>query len=474
MRVNLLVFFFFFFATPLFSQNEGAGQEIIVGLDQDEPVLIDESVEEEKNFFKMNREDLRGLMPARSVALVFSGVEKVRSNDVNFPFHQDPDFYYLTGFNEPDALLILFKEAYEIDNELVSEIMFVPGKSKEYEMWHGNRMGTAGVKSNLGFSHSYTNTEFPDFNIRFNFFDKILYNIKEGVLCDDPRYRGDIASLMKHFLFKTDSLKRKLDDQMLSSRLSLLREIKKDLEIEKLSKAIDITCKAHSELMKQIDTSFAEYKAQALVEYEFRSNGGDGPGFPSIVGGGANTCVLHYTANNSNLKDGDLLVVDIGAQYRHYSADVTRTIPVNGKFSEEQRLIYDLVLKAQDAGIAKCVQGNKFWDPHDAATEVIQKGLKNLGIIKKEYEAKKYFMHGTSHYLGLDVHDAGSYQPLRVNNLITVEPGIYIPEGSDCDKKWWNIGIRIEDDILITSQGPQNLSDCTPREIIEIEALMAQ
>lgn len=461
-------------ANLIFSQNEDSGLHNTGEFSQDALSEFGKIDEAANKFFKKNRDDLRGLMPDRSVALVFSSIEKVRSNDVNFPFHQDPDFYYLTGFDEPDALLVLFKEPYEIDNEMVSELIFVPGKSKEYEMWHGSRMGTAGVKSNLGFTNAYTNTEFPDFKIRFELFDKILYNVKEGVLCDDPRYRGDIASLMKHFLFKTDSLKRKLDDQTLSSRLALLREIKDEFEIEKLRKAIDITCLAHSELMIQIDTTFAEYKAQALVEYVFRSNGGDGPGFPSIVGGGANTCVLHYTANNSNLKDGDLLVVDIGAQYRHYSADVTRTIPVNGKFTEEQKLIYDLVLKAQNAGIAKCLPGNKFWDPHDAATEVIQKGLKNFGIIKKEYEAKKYFMHGTSHYLGLDVHDAGSYQPLRLNNLITVEPGIYIPEGSDCDKKWWNIGIRIEDDILITTQGPQNLSDCTPREIADIEALMMQ
>lgn len=475
MKIKVLILFFLFTTASLFSQQNGGDGQKIVGDSGQAAVDVSKKADDaNKNFFKKNREELRNLMPERSVALVFSGIEKVRSNDVNFPFHQDPDFYYLTGFNEPDALLILFKEPYEIDNDMVTEIIFVPGKSKEYEMWHGYRMGTAGVKNELGFSHAFTNTEFPDFKIRFELFDKILYNIKEGVLCDDPNYRGDIASLMKHFLFQTDSLKRRLDDQMLSSKLAVLREIKKELEIEKLRKAIDITCLSHSELMKQIDTSFAEYKAQALIEYVFRSNGGDGPGFPSIVGGGANTCVLHYTANNSNLKDGDLLVVDIGAQYEHYSADVTRTIPVNGKFSEEQRLIYELVLRAQNAGIAKCVPGNKFWDPHDAATEVIQKGLKSLGIIKKEYESKKYFMHGTSHYLGLDVHDAGSYQPLRVNNLITVEPGIYIPEGSDCDKKWWNIGIRIEDDILITTQGPQNLSDCTPREIADIEALMAQ
>lgn len=425
-----------------------------------------------KDFYRANREKLRQLMPDRSVALIFSSVEKVRSNDVHFPFHQSPDFYYLTGLNEPDALLILFKEPYELEDDTIKEMIFVPAKSKDYEMWNGRRMGTYGAETELGLEKAFANTDFPDFHIRFDHFDEIHYTVPEGSICDDPRHRGDLASLMKHFKFKTDSLSRKVEGRILGSWIGEMREVKTQDEIRVLQKAIDITCAAHKNLMGSIDTSYTEYRAEALIEYTFRDLGGDGAGFPSIVGGGANSCVLHYTANNADLSDGDLLVVDIGAQYKNYSADVTRTIPVNGRFTEEQRKIYEIVLEAQKAGIEKCRKGNKFWDPHEAATAVIQNGLKKLGIIKKTWEAKNYFMHGTSHYLGLDVHDAGSYQPLVENSILTVEPGIYIPAGSDCDEKWWNIGIRIEDDILVTSEGPVNLSSCVPSEPSEIEELM--
>ena len=171
---------------------------------------------------------------------------------------------------------------------------------------------------------------------------------------------------------------------------------------------------------------------------------------------------------------GDLLVVDIGAEYHGYAADVTRTLPVNGKFTKEQKTIYNIVLKAQIAGIRACKVGNKFWAPNIAAISVIKKGLLQVGLIEKGFEYRKYFMHGTSHYLGLDVHDAGLYGILKPGNVITVEPGIYIPEGSDCDPKWWNIGIRIEDDVLITSAGPDILSDCVPKSVEEIEKLMQE
>lgn len=425
-------------------------------------------------FFALNREALRSKMTERSVALFFSSVEKVRSNDVNFPFHQNPDFYYLTGLDEPDALLILFKEEYVLKEDTLNEIIFLPGKSKDYEMWNGKRLGTYGAESELKIEKALPNTQFPDLHIHFDQFDKIYYNLPENVLCDDPKYRGDIASLLKHFKFKTDSLSDRRDDKLLSTWMAELREVKQDRELALIGRAIDITCMAHLNLMENIDSSYTEYRAEALIEFTFRDLGASGPGFPSIVGGGENTCVLHYVSNNGDLENGDLLVADIGAEFQNYSADITRTIPVNGKFSPEQRQIYELVLKAQNAGIEKCRKGNKFWDPHEAATEVIQKGLKDLGIIKKYYEARKYFMHGTSHYLGLDVHDAGSYQPLRPNNVVTVEPGIYIPAGSDCDEKWWNIGVRIEDDILITEEKPVNLSDCVPREIEEVEAKMNQ
>ena len=420
------------------------------------------------------RNELRSKLPDRSVALFFSSSEKVRSNDVFFDFHQDPKFYYLTGFKEPDALLIIFKEAFEVNGKSIKEMIFVPGRSKSFEMWNGVRLGTAGVMGELELELAKVNTEFADFDLDFSYFDHIFFNQADGAFHDDPQNRGDISSMLKHFHLKTDTLEDKKNEVRLKSQLAYMREIKSEEELVLMRKAIEVTCESQKTLMRQIDSTFTEYKAEALIEYVFRNEGTTGPAFPSIVGGGENSCTLHYISNNEDLNNGDLLVVDVGAEFQEYAADVTRTIPVNGKFTKEQTEIYNLVLRAQNAGIKACVKGKKFWDPGVAATAEIQKGLIKLGIIKKSYQSKKYFMHGTSHYLGLDVHDLGTNEPLKPGNVITVEPGIYIPEGSDCDKKWWNIGVRIEDDILITNDIPINLSKCVPREIGEIEALMLE
>ena len=254
--------------------------------------------------------------------------------------------------------------------------------------------------------------------------------------------------------------------------MAKLRQIKTQEEIALLRKAINITCEAQIELMKQIHEEMTEYQTEAIIEYVFKRNGAEYPGFPSIQGSGENSCILHYTSNRRPLVNGGLLVSDVGAEYHGYTADVTRTIPPKGEFSKEEKLIYNLVLKAQTAGIEAAQVGNSFWAPHQEAQKVIADGLKKLGIIKNINELSQYFMHGTSHYLGLDVHDAGMYMPLQEGNVITVEPGIYIAEGSDCDPKWWNIGVRIEDDILILETGPENLSAAAPRTVAEIEALM--
>jgi Xaa-Pro aminopeptidase len=210
---------------------------------------------------------------------------------------------------------------------------------------------------------------------------------------------------------------------------------------------------------------------QALMEYEFKSRGSEYVGYPSINGSGANSCILHYETNQRTLQDGDLLLNDCGAEYHGYSADVTRTIPVNGKFSTEQKIIYELVLAAQDAAFAVCKPGNQFSDPHNAALKVITAGLKQLGIIQTDNQARIYFPHGTSHHLGLDVHDMGSRSTLQPGMIFTVEPGIYIPPNSNCDKKWWSIGVRIEDDLLITNDGYRNLSAGAPRAVEDIEKM---
>jgi len=289
---------------------------------------------------------------------------------------------------------------------------------------------------------------------------------------DETGNTGDLYDLVKTFQKNTE--RESPDVAGLELMMASLREIKLQQELVLLRKAITMTCEAQIELMKALEPGMTEYQSEAIVEFFFKVRGAEDVGFPSILGSGENSCILHYTTNRKHLDNPELLVSDIGAEYHGYTADVTRTIPIKGVFSPEQKAIYNIVLEAQEAGIAKCLKGKPFMAPHKAAVEVIQNRLLELGIIKETSEYRKYFMHGTSHYLGLDVHDAGLYDVLKVNSVITVEPGIYIAEGSDCDPKWWNIGVRIEDDILITESEPENLSSLAPRTVEEIEAVMKQ
>ena len=238
--------------------------------------------------------------------------------------------------------------------------------------------------------------------------------------------------------------------------------VKQPEELVLLQKAITVTCQGFMEMIKAIKPGMTEYQAQAINEYFFKKNGSEYQGYPSICGSGNNSCVLHYEFNRKTFQPDDIFLADMGAEYHGYTADITRTIPVDGTFSEEQRAIYQLVYDAQEAAFEVCKPGQPFNATQAAAKEVIAKGLVKLGIIKKEGDYKKYFMHGTSHYLGLEVHDAGTYGNLKPGSVITVEPGIYITEGSDCDRKWWKIGVRIEDDVLITAEGTKVLSDALP------------
>jgi Xaa-Pro aminopeptidase len=264
------------------------------------------------------------------------------------------------------------------------------------------------------------------------------------------------------------------DGATLGEQLDELRAVKTDEELALLRRAIRISAQGQREVMKLLRPDMGEMDVQGLHEYVYRRYGAEFQGYPSIVGGGANGCILHYETNDRQRLDNDLVLMDCGAEYHGYSADVTRTAPPSGKFSPTQRQIYELVLAAQEAGFAACRPGAEFNAPNKATQDVVANGLLKLGIIKKKEEFRRYYPHGASHYLGLDVHDRGSYGPLRAGNVITVEPGIYIPAGSPCDPKWWNIGVRIEDDVLITATGYENLSAEAPRTVADIEKLMAE
>lgn len=420
------------------------------------------------SFHKERREKLRELIPDSSAVIFFSAPIRNRSNDVDYEYHQDPNFYYLTGLREPHSVVIIYKHPVKINGVKTNEVIFVQPRDANKELWLGKRLGVEGVKQLLGINLVYPNTDFSTTDCKIDETNYTYFQIDKGDT-RDTRSKSDLYDLKKHFLTQTV---RKTGDKNLDFFMAQLREIKTEEEMVLMRKAIDITCKSQIELMKKLNPQMAEYQSEALVEYHFRNEGAEHAGFPSIHGSGGNSCILHYVSNRRMFEENDLLVSDIGAEYHGYTADVTRTLPVNGKYSTEQKIIYNLVLKAQQAGIDSCKAGNSFWIAGRVANKIIAEGLVGLGIIKKESEVKKYFPHGTSHYLGLDVHDVGSYGKLTPGQIITVEPGIYIPANSDCDPKWWNIGVRIEDDILITSGKPENLSDCVPREIEVIEKIM--
>ncbi|MBX7181555.1 MAG: aminopeptidase P N-terminal domain-containing protein [Bacteroidia bacterium] len=422
-------------------------------------------------FHKGRRDALRALMPEGSVAIFFANPVRNRNNDVDYEYAQNPDFYYLTGLMEPNAVVLIFKDEVTIDGVKTKEIIFVQDRNPKRETWEGKRLGKEGVRTKLGFAEVRLNSEFESTKIDFKSFKTILppFNFRD---IRNEEGDGDLYDLWKTFESTTEKLGELKNFKLQEELMSQLRMYKQPEELTLLRKAISITCEAENQLMRAAKPNMTEYQSEAIVEFFFKHRGAEFEGYPSILGSGENSCVLHYNTNRKRFENGDLLLSDVGAEYHGYTADVTRTFPVNGKFSPEQRIIYNLVLEAQTQGINACLSGNGFWDPHKAAAQVIGKGLKKLGIIKDESEYRKYFIHGTSHYLGLDVHDLGLYGPLEPGQVITVEPGIYIPEGSDCDPKWWNIGIRIEDDILITNSQPENLSAGSPRTIEEIEAIM--
>jgi Xaa-Pro aminopeptidase len=449
----------------------GQVENPVVNIQNSAPYYEDELLP--SSFHKERRNELRKLMPKNSMVVFFTNPIKTRSNDVSFRFHQDPNFYYLTGLREPNSILIVFSEPRKINNEYTNEILFIQKKDIEKEVWDGSRISLEKAKETIGIQTTLYTTDFINLPIPFKQLTLITYSLPNENLKDDPYVKDDLYNLKRQWDAKLfDANEPSIQRNEYTKWMARLREVKTAEELHFLRRAIEITCLAQLELMRNLSPGLTEYQTEALVEFIFKMNGAESPGFPSIQGSGENSCVLHYQTNRKRLFGDNLLVSDIGAEYRGYTADVTRTLPVNGTFSKEQALIYQLVLDAQNAGIAAAKAGNNFWDPNIAATTVLSQGLKDLGIIKSPVELKRYFMHGTSHYLGLDVHDAGTYGTLKPNTIITVEPGIYIPEGSPCDPKWWNIGIRIEDDILISDKEPINLSACVPRTIEEIEAAM--
>ncbi len=425
-------------------------------------------------FHAGRRAAFKELMPKNSVALFFASQVRVRNNDVDYIYAQSKNFYYLTGLEEPNSLLVMFKEPVTINDKTGTEFLFVQPRNAQQEMWTGKIFGVEGVKERFKFENVFTNDKFTAVTVDISKYDSVFSLYRGEDIISKFKRVQDPLSKMALITDSLIALHKKPISNNTRAFIAKLRGIKQPEEIALMEKVVNMSVAGHNEVMKALKPGMTEYQAQAVMEYMFKANGSEYVGYPSINGSGANSCILHYETNQRLMKDGDLLLSDCAAEYHGYSADVTRTIPVNGKFSPEQKMIYELVLEAQDSSFEKCKPGIPFTEVDAAARRVITRGLQKLGIITNATEARVYFPHGTSHHLGLDVHDMGGRGPLEEGASFTVEPGIYIPPNSKCDPKWWNIGVRIEDDILITKDGYRNLSAGSPRTVAEVEKMMKQ
>lgn len=433
-----------------------------------------------KEFHAGRRAALRQLMPANSVTVVFAYPTRTFSNDVDYLYHQNPDMYYFSGYKEPQSMLLIFKdEQTDSAGHKYSEALFVQKRNAQAEQWTGRRLGVEGAKEKLGIPMSFNGEDFKNFNVDFARFDKIIFDRLPADLADNPRDKAELFDLIAQFKQKAAmpedySKDPRFDNRAFRQITGTLREIKTPEELTLLRKAVEISCQGQNEVMKVVRPDMSELEIQGLHEYVHKKYGAEEVGYGSIVGAGENGCVLHYMENTKTKVGTSLLLMDVGAEYHGYTADVTRTIPAGGKFSAEEKIIYQLVYDAQEAAFKLLKDGAKWSDAGQAAKDVIAEGLLKHGIIKNKNEVGRYYPHGLSHHIGLDVHDRGNSPVLKKDMVITIEPGIYIPEGSDCDKKWWSIAVRIEDDALITQNGYELLSSFAPRSIEAIEKMIAQ
>lgn len=433
----------------------------------------------DKREFAKRRQRLLQMMGPGSIAVLPAAPHRLRNRDVEYPYRADSDFYYLTGFSEPEAVVVLAPGRRQ-----GQYVLFCRERDPAMETWHGRRAGLEGATRHYG-----ADDAFPIGDI-----DDILPGLMEN--CERVFYamgaHQDLDQKMIGWLNQVRSKSRAGvhapgEFVALDHLLHEMRLFKSAEEIKAMRRAAQVTAAAHCRAMRACRPGMMEYQIEAELLHEFMQQGCRHVAYSSIVGGGANGCILHYTENNAPLRDGDLLLIDAGAEHECYAADISRTFPVNGRFSAEQRALYDVVLEAQSAAIEKVKPGNHWNEPHEAAVKTLTRGLVKLGILKgqpakliKSETYRRFYMHRTGHWLGMDVHDVGDYKidgewrVFEPGMVLTVEPGLYIPAGSKgVAKKWWDIGIRIEDDVLVTRKGHEALTADVPKAPDEIETLMA-
>ncbi len=410
--------------------------------------------------------------------VVPAGHLATRNHDVEFEFRQVSPFWYLTGFGEPDAIAVLRPGSEK------PYALFVLPRDPKLETWTGLRTGVEAAQEKFGADVAFTTTELDtELPKLLADYEQVYYALGtdqklDALLTDQSVKRRRMAP-------RGDKALNSIVDPM--PVIDQMRLIKSPLEVECLQKAIDITAAGFDVAFKTAKPSVFEFEVQAEMEHEFRGRGSERNGYPSILASGANSCILHYISNRDRMDDGSLLLVDAGAEYEMYSADITRTWPVNGTFSPEQKDVYEVVLAANEAGIDAAKPGNGAMDVHDVALKVLTQGLLDLGALKGDLDALitergflPYYMHGTSHWLGLDVHDSGIYRTggrtgpsikLEAGMVLTVEPGLYFgPFAEDAPERLKGIGIRTEDDVLITEDGNRVLTSAVPKTVSEVEA----
>ncbi len=430
--------------------------------------------------FSRRRKALMAVMEPNSIVIVPSAPERQRSRDTEYHYRQDSDFYYLTGFTEPEAVIVLIP-----GREHGEYVLFCRDRDPAREIWDGYRAGPEGACSDFG-----ADDAFPVDDI-----DDILPGLLEGrervyyAMGKDPGFDRQVMDWVNTIREKVRSGATPPGEFLdLSHFLWDQRLYKSAAEIRVMREAGEISCDAHIRAMRACSPGVMEYQLEADILHEFARRGARFAAYNTIVGGGNNGCVLHYIENKSALKDGDLVLIDAGCELEYYAADITRTFPVNGKFSTEQKALYNIVLDAQTAAIATLKPGEHWNVPHEVSVSVITEGLLALGLLSGDLETlikaeayKPFYMHRIGHWIGVDVHDVGDYKVggewrvLEAGMVMTVEPGIYVsPTDESVPKKWRGIGIRIEDDVLITKTGHEVLTASAPKTVDDIEQLMAE
>ncbi|MGI9290430.1 MAG: Xaa-Pro aminopeptidase [Gammaproteobacteria bacterium] len=428
--------------------------------------------------FARRRRAIMRMTGKGSIAILPAAPMRLRNRDVEYPYRQDSDFQYLTNFSEPESVAVLVpgREQGEL-------LIFCRERDPERAIWDGERAGPDGAVRDFEADEAYPIGEIDDVLPKIiEQCERVYYTM--GLHPDfDTRLIGWVTELRQR-----SGIGSHTPDEFiaLDHLLHDLRLYKSRAELGAMRKSASIAVQAHRRAMQACRPGMYEYELEAEYIHEFRRNGVV-TSYQPIVGGGANACVLHYIENNQPLEEGDLVLCDVGCEYDHYASDITRTWPVNGQFSAAQRELYEVVLEAHDAAIAQTLPGHHWNDPHDAAVKIITKGLVELGLLKgalqtliKEEKYRRFFMHRTGHWLGMDVHDVGDYKVsdhwrlLEPGMVLTVEPGIYVPENRNIPKRFRNIGIRIEDDVAVTKGGNDVLTAGVPVDPDEIEALMGQ